>query len=674
MNNKELKQQAVIFLGDSTSMTVGLQRESYPFHLSSLARWQQGVVFVNSSQPGITSADATSFFFNKALTQYDPRAVVVYLGNCDANATELNKGIYSSRKQWGEWIRKSFGRPYPGISLKNKLLRFEWNASWDARFEHAEPAVCLEANLERVFVACRSRKIPVILVKPVANRLFPAGLGKGNFSFYSFLEIADSIADEFVIPDPRFIQARRYEERGEPQEAMRIYSDILDHPLSSFSHLEYPLLVVNNYAVCAAKAGRGKEAERLWLLLLKERSVRREIVLYNLACLYRQQGRLPQADDLFSKAYDEDVSLYRVKSQYIQALERLAQKFQGTVHCIDMATFIDNNAFADHCHLFPEGQRKLAASIKEALDDQKILSGKGSAKIINALYNPEFALGNHREFFEYYKTYAPFSLEQIKHQITLLKAAKIDWSSQTDIAVPGVSFELIRAVKYYLGHPCFLSIEDVLRFAPNHPGDLGPFPELYLIRHILPYIHALEGNTMLFNKFLPYQGMWYSSQDQLRVLPPDMAQLPLENYPVDRKQDLQRITRIIDRVEKDLLEHINKGPQVAERLRTTMFWYFRELLRWGSHSRVSMRYDRRSLEYCMEALIVAGVFNEQLGAGELGSILKLADKVFQTVKVHENFCARFDLQGDHSQILREYSCALQEIGNTSSLEYSRKDL
>ncbi|MEI8012824.1 MAG: hypothetical protein WCI27_10180, partial [Candidatus Omnitrophota bacterium] len=87
--------RTVIFLGDSTSMTVGLEGEAYPFHLASLRRWEPDTVFVNCSQPGITSADAAAFFFREALVRHSPSAVVVYLGNCDANATELNKGVYS---------------------------------------------------------------------------------------------------------------------------------------------------------------------------------------------------------------------------------------------------------------------------------------------------------------------------------------------------------------------------------------------------------------------------------------------------------------------------------------------------------------------------------------------------------------------------------------------------
>jgi tetratricopeptide (TPR) repeat protein len=666
IENSRDAQKAVLILGDSTSMTVGFELETWPFHLASTPRWSGRTVFVNSSQPGITSSDAAAFFFNEGLNRYRTGAVIVYLGNCDANASELKKGVYSLYRQWYQGMMESLGVPYRAISLKNKLLRFEWNDHWNPRVEAPESPASFEANLTRIFSACKSNKIPVVVVKPVANHLFPAGMGKGNFLFYSYLDFPVAIADELLIPDSRFIDARRYEVRGGHSQAMSVYGEILDHPSVDFRHPEYPLILVNNYAVCAARAGHAKEAQRLLTLLLKERSARREIILYNLACFYRSQGRLREAENFFTQAYDADVSLYRVKEQYLQVIDKLSVRFSGIVCQIDMAAFVDERSYVDHCHLLPEGQRLLAASIKGVLDAKDVLHGDQRAGIVNALFNPELALGNHQEFFPYYKTYAQFSSDDIRRQIMLLRAASFDWLVLTDPVVPGVSHEMIRAFRYYLGHPCFPSAEDIFRYPPDQPVDIGRFPELYLARYLVPYVRLLESEVVLLKKFLPYHGIWHGSDELLRLLPPDIAPLmERSGGEADLGYDSLRVGRILDCVQKVLRAHLKKGPQVAERLQTTVFWYFREILRWGSHSRISMRYDRRTLEYCMEALIVAAVLDKKTAQGQVERIMAIASEISKTVTIHETWCSRLDLKSDHTDDLSQYKHALNRLAMDS---------
>ena len=662
MENSRDKQKAVLILGDSTSMTVGFEQETWTFHLASMPRWSDRTAFVNCSQPGITSSDAAAFFFNEGLSRYRTGAVIVYLGNVDANASELKKGAYSRHRQLYQGLMMSMGVPYRAISLKNKLLRFEWNDHWDPRVEAPESPVSFEANLTRIFSACKSHNIPAVVVKPLANRLFPAGMGKGNFIFYSYLDFPARIADELLFPDARFIDARRSEERGDHPQAMRIYGEILDHPPADFRHPEYPLILVNNYAVCAARAGHAKEASRLLTLLLRERSVRREIVLYNLACFHRVQGSNSVAEEFFTQAYDADVSLYRVKEQYRQVIDRLSVKYSGIASQVDMAAFADLRSYVDHCHLLPEKQKLLAASIKSVLDAKVVLPGNQRAGVVNALFNPELALGNRQEFFTYYKTYAPFSSDDMRRQIGLLRAVSSDRLALTNLVVLGVSSEMIRAFRYYLDHPCFPSAEDVFRHPPDQPADIGRFPELYLARYLVPYVRLLEGDDDLMKKFLPYSGIWHGSDELLRLLPPDVAPLMEgSKAEIDLEHDGLRVGRIIDRVDEVLRAHLKKGPQVAERLMTTIFWYFRELLRWGSHSRISMRYDRRTLEYCMEALIVAAVLDKKTAQDQIDRIMALASEISQIVTIHETWCSRLDLTSDHADDISKYKHALDDI-------------
>lgn len=79
----------ILILGDSTSMTIGLERQMHPFHSAAKAVWPEGTQFVNCSLPGFTSADAAAFFFWWKSRLPNVRAVVIYLGNCDTTAIEI---------------------------------------------------------------------------------------------------------------------------------------------------------------------------------------------------------------------------------------------------------------------------------------------------------------------------------------------------------------------------------------------------------------------------------------------------------------------------------------------------------------------------------------------------------------------------------------------------------
>ena len=82
-------------------------------------------------------------------------------------------------------------------------------------------------------------------------------------------------------------------------------------------------------------------------------------------------------------------------------------------------------------------------------------------------------------------------------------------------------------------------------------------------------------------------------------------------------------------------------------MKTTIAWYFRETLRFGSHSRISMRYERVPLEWMAEALAVASLLDKGLVAGRGEEIRGLIGVLEETVQVHERFSRRFT-EGDHS--------------------------
>ena len=129
------------------------------------------------------------------------------------------------------------------------------------------------------------------------------------------------------------------------------------------------------------------------------------------------------------------------------------------------------------------------------------------------------------------------------------------------------------------------------------------------------------------------------SSDFLKILPNKMKPLvsnKIDDFDVEYMRDW--LNTIIKNSVNKLYTHLEKGNQVDNRIKTTMFWYFRELLRFGTHSRISMRYDRVTLENITESLAVASVLDSMTGYKMEKYILKLIKMVESIAIIHEKFC------------------------------------
>jgi tetratricopeptide (TPR) repeat protein len=650
-------------LGDSTSMSIGIEQLMYPFFMAKTKCWPEYSEIVNCSQPGITSADACAFFFRHHKKIPFLKAVILHLGTCDSVSSEISKGKYTRFRQIMHSVKEFIGIHPVRSSLKNSLLRYEWNNTNDMSIEHSERPEDFEYNLSRIIKACAHSDIPVIIIRPMSHLEFPAGVGKGNFIFYRYLGIRDKICDKISIPDKRFAEALKLHEDGNFSTALELYKEILFNSGKLSSNQEYLLLVVNNYAVCSAENGQLDEAEYLFELLLKDNAIRREIVLYNLAHLSLIKGNKGKYNEYLSETYETDSSMYRIRTPYIKIIDHLVSQFNGIVDVIDQQSFIGDELYIDHCHPVSEGQKMIADRIVGCLTERKITTGTHEAKINNLLYNPELALGNNQEFYKYFKTYAPYTHEQIKAFVQALKDAleKGKWLEKTERLYGSLPREIKWSFEYYLKHPCFPSKRHILQFGPEYPFDTGRFPEFYLTRYILPYLRVHEKIPDLQKRFSREIGVLRSSEELVRALPPDVVPLISFDDPVINADfERERLGSIISKAETMLLEHLKNGNQVYERIKTTIYWYFREALRFGSHSRISMRYDRVLLEYIAESLAVAGVLDLSLGGKRSDEIVYLISLTEQTVNIHNLFCKEFSLQKDSHELLGEYDKRLLE--------------
>lgn len=663
-----MAKHTVFILGDSTSMTIGCERHMYPFVMADRACWPESTEVVNCSQPGFTSADACAFFFHHRKEFPSLSAVVIHLGTCDAASWELRKGKYTYFKESMGRLKKTLGVRQERTRLKNRLLHFEWNSTFDPDIELPESPEDYEFNISRIVETCAKSAIAVIMVRPKSNPLFFPGVGKGNFVFYHYLGLNDVLSPRLSIPDGRFLEALGHRETGDPAGAAEKFREILQNSGKLASHYEYPLLVVNNYAVCVAEKGDLEEAESLLQLLLKERCARREIVLFNLAEIYRMRGDHEKYRRYLSESYESDSSMYRIRAPYLEAIDRVSARFEKSVHAVDIESFIEDDLYVDHTHPLKEGQGRIADRIVEYFGARG-LRGAERAEVRNILYNPELALGNTTEFYTYFRTYAPFREEEITGQVNRLLSTCTEHKSNDEACtlLQGLPRELKTALEYHLMHPCFPSLSFLVHYGPRYPSDIGRFPEYFLVRHLIPYLRLYENHPSLVGQFSSDTDILRKSKDLLSILPPEVVPLvSKDDPPFDRDLETRRLPAILHACRQALIAHLRRGNQVHERMKTTIFWYFRELLRYGSHSRISMRYERTILELTAEALVVATLINLKLGMDRGEEIAELIRYLEETVRIHDHYCRKFTVISHSGDLLAEYDRRLSE--NADRLE------
>ncbi len=548
--------------------------------------------------------------------------------------------------------------------LKNRLSYFEWNGTFDPSLESPESPDDFEFNISRIVKDCINSSVSVVMLRPKANSLFLPGVGKGNFIFYRFLGLNDKLAKRVSMPDARFLEALGLQETGKHADAAEMYRDILLHSGVISSHLEFPLIVVNNYAVNAAEKGNIDEAEVLFNAILKERGARKEIILYNLAQLYRIRGDNDRYQQFIIQSNDADQSMYRIRTPYLEAFDRVAARFGNNVQVVDLSSLINDEQFVDHTHPVREGQETIAGKVMDCLK-KKGISGSTMAVVENVLYNPELSMGNTTEFFRYYRTYDPFNEAEIAGYIDQLKAnvspVKNDDESAATAELPD-GFRT--ALDYHLLHPAFPSLYYLVHHRPQYPSDVGRFPEYFLCRYLIPYLKLFESEQLFARLFSPEIGILRKSEELRAVLPGDICSYISDKVPyIDVSFEGDRLPAILNRCRKVLLSHLHQGNQIYNRMKTTIYWYFRESLRYGSHSRTSMRYERTILEFTAEALAVASILNLKLGAGLDDTIKGLIKTLEDIVMVHDQYCGSFGALGDSKLLLEEYDRRLAEIAD-----------
>jgi hypothetical protein len=652
--------RTVLILGDSASMTLGAGREGYVHKLADSPIWGEGISILNASLAGFTSSDAVKFFFDRRKSFGELKCVIIYLGHCDSFASEMLKRRYDGKQRFVMSARRLFGAAQAKLRLVNGLRHFRWNSQFDQEIERVISVEDFAFNIGKIVADCRRRGIPTILVRPEAHVFFPAGVGKGNFIFYHYLDLPGRVSSQLQIEDARLREAIRAYEEGQYDEARQRYLKILSQGGPLVGNLEYQTLVAHNYAICLVHLDRIDEARLLLNLLTRERGARREIALYNLAMIEKRTDPAKGFDVALRNAYDADYSMYRVHEEYKTAIDNIARSNRN-VSVLRLGELLTDDDFIDHCHPMPGAHTKIADGIARLLPEN--VRGSTITSVENRLTNPEYALGRDAEFYRYFNAFSTLTPADIAHQL-----GKI--ASDPDPAVMerqiGMAHEDIkRAFEYYKLHPCFADPRYVLLLKPNRPSDFGRFPEFFICRVLIPFLRRIEDEPRLAKLFTSSSRLLRTCEDMVRILPESArTSVPAELPDLSEEIAVQWIRAILAASGDALRQHLSRGVRIHERLISTIFWYFREMLRFGSYSRVSMRYERVGLEFIAEALAVAVVLDDRYGQNFSASIRVLIEMAEKTAMVHESYCEQYRPSQESTALLADYARALSQLGET----------
>lgn len=593
----------ILILGDSTSFTGGYRPCSYPAVMARSNAWPEHTQIFNPSVAGLTSADAARLFASHKRKFGTPVAMVIYLGNCDSCATLYPKGranLLGRRK--AKKIRKTKGPRH-----LNPFRPYTFDPTYDQFLEAPEKPEDFEFNLNKIIKAASDSRI--ILIEPKANRYFIAGSGKGNFIFYRIFGVAAPVHDQ-LINLPKILALPFQEEAdGNIDAAISHYREICAAATEDNISAEIKRIAGNNLAVLLAENGNIEEAVPV-LDEMAASAIRREIILFNLHRFERSRGNHPRAEELMQSAFEEDKSIYRARAPYQKVVAALAQQYSN-VELVDMAPFNGRGDYIDHCHLTEAKQAELAELVLAAIKPS--ITGGQAAKLNTCPVTPEYAFGEDRLLSDFL------------------------YARATGAGSP--SNDINRIAEEAIGHPLFRDGADVASRPPELDAELGRFAEAYITRLLAPYLTAGESDTEF--RYLMAALDPARLEQRLVLLPaPSRARIEAERQ-AHIPADPGRIELLKSAIVEDLYALIAAGPQMGTRYRTVMYRYFRESTRFGSHSRLSMLYDRLAAERIGEAILGVAVLAKAAKINEADWCRSAASLVGEIINALDQAAARW---------------------------------
>lgn len=618
----------IMILGDSSSSGIGVGQACYPAKLFRILRDAADVEITNSAVPGFTSTDASRFIAairNSQRFDY----VIVYLGNNEA-AVGGPKGRYSPLKaRLKSYLSKPPPRQFRPI-LSPAPFVFDYQVP--APVIATTPAE-FRANIRSIIRRARSLGAKSILINPVANERFPAGLGAVNSSYFCYLDELDALG--YTLCNSPIDDASKALTTGLDSfingrfnaaiETWRPYAEKTD--VAGF-------IAAHNVACARARIGDDAGEAELRSLLGKYPAYNATI-LYNLAHMMRLRGDQENMHRLLGLAYDDDSSVYRVKQSHRNIIAEFAAP---DVAVLDLRPILQPHQFVDYCHPNEQGHDAIAHALAALIGT----SGPARGRTQNARYeltlpSPNYVNNPADTFIDYYCIDWPIAPSRIANGLAALLDGKA--------SAVGVGDEIGQCLKNFLSvnrrHPIFTDNMDLRGSLTPRSHEILSFPEYFLYRILYNYAGAFEKNGLedRLSCGTLLRDVRLSAADYARII------LRQGSDPLEMELDVSRAyyDAIVAKVRKQLAspDQIYRIC-ISARVRTTMKWYTREALRFGTQSRTSMLYARWEIEKLIEGLVVSAVIADARGElQQLAEVDRLLADILSLLQVHERHVALY---------------------------------
>jgi lysophospholipase L1-like esterase len=577
-------------IGDSSSSGIGLGKACYPYLLAKSPGLPAQADFriVNYSVPGLTSADAAQLCTRPVFKgPFD--YLVVYLGNNERTCM-TRKGVPG---KW-HWLRQQFK------SGGKRPLRPPHLQSHRHVFSYTLPKVApntpheFERNLEQMIRCARRAGAAVVLINPAANKFFPSGIYSTNGVFFKYIGLSESTGRLLQGVDTQsthLADAIRLQEQGRPDKARAIYEQ-----LARSAGEPVAFIARHNLALCFQDTGKAIRA----LSALRIQSAYYEsVVCYNLYQLVRRVSGHAQAMPYFEAYYELDKSTPRVITAYREVISRLS-RIKG-VPMIDLAKLLAPDHFVDYCHPTPDGHQRIAAALAQ------IIHQAPCDEIMTEQHDYENRFISPNQFFEdtdlvdYYQIDRKLSKPVVTRELKRL-------TSRQNTREPSGEGILTQYLIHFLNsnnlHPAFNPALDLLGPQAPQRHEILNFPEFYLYRLLYSYYAVFEKKNLaaLMDAEQACSRLLLSASDLQRLI------LRHNAHSLDMELNLSRTyLRNIEWRLRCALTGTLFANQIGERIKTIRTWYTREAFRYGTHSRLSMLYDRWAVERFAEAVAIAAV-------------------------------------------------------------------
>jgi hypothetical protein len=539
--------------------------------LSEKKVWDSNVQFIDTTCPGNTAASSLLTLIIQVLkSPKNIKAVILYVGNCDRITRPYPTnhftviGLVIQAIKFHLNLRKT--RKYKW----NKLLPYEWNDSIDRSLEISGDVKDFGRMLKYIKFICVFLKIKLLVVIPKSNQSFTPGTAKGNFIYYNTIGFESNwkSLDKSTLYDVL---------NCDSASDLAIQVNNIKSLINLGASDEKIFCAINNYSVNLALRGNLNEAKTLISALVNESSQRVEIFLYNLSKIEYLLGNQELSSKLLDLSVSKDQSSYRIDKIYSEKIKEVLSDSRN-IFLIDLHDKLFDEYYLDHCHLLPKGQQLISDFLENELK-YVVKNGDVEASTKLDILNPEIVNGDFRDW----KTF--FGILPHEQNSSSNNQKKID-----------------RLFEDLVDFPHSLSPDMVPDGYKYGNADFGKFPELFASKVFLMFT-ASE----LFVRFPEIRHQYEKEISELRYL--------FNNFDIDWSNKNHQIL-IISNPEKfgvevckkvclSLIELSRYQNMQNLRLKTIMFWYFRESIMFGFQSDFNSLYERESIRRNIESLYIA---------------------------------------------------------------------